>query len=70
MEFREISTIKFVDADSGQEALAIVRTDGTCTGLCLSLKDDGDVEVFMNSGDLRALYEALEKAVHQVSGNL
>jgi hypothetical protein len=56
---KEVATIKFVDQDSGDEALAIVRGDETGIGLCLSLMQNGDIEVFMQPSVCSDLVEAL-----------
>jgi hypothetical protein len=58
----EAASIKIRDFESSEEALAIVRYDGSRVALCLSLKSDGDVEVVMNKADAGKLIEALKKA--------
>ena len=60
---KEAATITFKDADSSEEAVAIVRYDESRVALCLSLKSNGDVEVVMKRADAGALIEALKKAV-------
>ena len=62
---KEAATITFQDADSSEEAVAIVRYDERRVALCLSLKSDGDVEVVMRKVDVGKLIEALQKAVNQ-----
>jgi hypothetical protein len=42
----EVATICFKDRDSGDEAMALVRVEGEITGLALSLRRNGDIEVF------------------------
>jgi len=61
----EAATITFQDADSANEAVAIVRYDESYVALCLSLKSDGDIEVVMAKADAAALIEALKKATRQ-----
>ena len=56
------STINFVDKDSGQEGFAAVRVEGAIVGLALSLRDDGDIEVFLDKGEAAQLAAALEEA--------
>jgi hypothetical protein len=58
----QIATISFVDRDSGDEAEAIVRVAGATTGLCLSLKTNGDIEVHLAADELDKLIGALQKA--------
>jgi hypothetical protein len=60
---KEAATIKFTDADSADEAYAIVRYDESFVAVCLSLKSNGDIEVVMKKEDAKKLSEALKKAV-------
>jgi hypothetical protein len=62
---KEAATITFNDADSTEEAVAIVRYDESRVALCLSLKSDGDVEVVMMKADAGTLIEALKEAMNQ-----
>jgi hypothetical protein len=59
----QAGSVKFVDADSGDDAYASVRYDGATVALAISLKSDGDVEVFMSKQDARLLLDALRVAV-------
>jgi hypothetical protein len=59
----EAATIIFKDADSSDEAVAIVRYDESRVALCLSRKSNGDVEVVMEKADAGRLVEALKKAM-------
>jgi len=56
------ATICFQDTDSGDEALAIVRVIGASVGLALSLRRNGDLEVFLGARELDQLIEALQTA--------
>jgi hypothetical protein len=58
----EVATICFTDRDSGDEAVAVVRVEGEITGLALSLRRNGDIEVFFGRQELDHLIDALEKA--------
>jgi hypothetical protein len=60
---KEAATITFKDAESSDEAVAIVRYDESRVALCLSLKSDGDTEVVMTKADTRKLIEALKRAM-------
>jgi hypothetical protein len=59
----EIATIHFTDVDSHQEGCIIVRSAENAVGLCVSLRQNGDVEVFLNVGDGKRLLEALQAAI-------
>jgi hypothetical protein len=58
----QVATIRFTDLDCGDEAVAVVRVVGQATGLALSLKRNGDIEVFFGKQELDQLVEALSKA--------
>ncbi|HEX8596907.1 MAG TPA: hypothetical protein VF952_00115 [Chloroflexia bacterium] len=60
---KEVATISFTDVGSKQEAWAIIHVTVEMVGLCLSLEDDGDIEVFLSIKDCRTLAQALEQAV-------
>jgi hypothetical protein len=62
---KEATTITFQDAESSDEAIAIVRHDESNVALCLALKSNGDIEVVMNKADVYKLIEALTRAVSQ-----
>jgi hypothetical protein len=58
----QIETIRFSDLDCGDDALAAVRVMNGTIGLALSLKRNGDIEVFFGTPELDQLIEALPKA--------
>lgn len=60
---KEIATLQFVDADSGEEAIAIIRAANGYVALCLSLRHNGDVEILIKAEECEALIEALQRAV-------
>jgi hypothetical protein len=64
----QIAMIPFADRDSGDEAFALVRVKGEITGLALSLRRSGDVEVFLGRQELGQLIEALQKAQAALPG--
>lgn len=68
MPMTQIATISFADLDSGDEAMASVRVIGETAGLALSLKRNGDVEVFFGPHELDQLIEALQSARTKVRG--
>jgi hypothetical protein len=60
---QEIAAVAFLDADSGEEALAIVRAGPAGIALALSLQRDGDIEVVLKPREAEALMAALGEAV-------
>jgi hypothetical protein len=58
----EVANLAFVDGDSGDEGFAVVRVEGQLVGLALSLRDDGDLEVFLDAKALDPLIQALRAA--------
>jgi hypothetical protein len=65
---KPVEAIQFVDLDSGDEAMVFVRAGRDSAGLALSLKQDGDIEVFFGPNELDRLIGALQKARAIVSG--
>ena len=64
----QIATIGFTDLGSGDDASAVVRIEGGAMGLALSLKRNGDVEVFFGPEELDQLINALQKARSELRG--
>jgi hypothetical protein len=64
----QAAMIRFTDRDSGDEAMALVRVEGEIIGLALSLKRNGDIEVFFGRQELEQLIEALQKAQAALPG--
>ena len=56
------STISFIDGDSGDQALVIVRLGAGCVGLAASLESNGDIEVFLDLDAVDALIASLSAA--------
>ena len=65
MNIRDVATINFVDPGSLQEGVAIVRTTGSHVLLCLSLRENGDVEAVLPFDIATVIAEALIKATQQ-----
>lgn len=63
-----IKAISFIDADSGDEAFVGVRVERGLVGLTISLRSDGDIEVFFGGQEVEALIEALRTA-HEMLSN-
>lgn len=57
-----IPSIGFVDRESGDEALVLVRVIDDLAGLALSFRHGGDLEVVMGLEDLDRVIEALQTA--------
>jgi len=61
---KHVATItKLQDIDQLDEATAIVRCDASGVALCLTIRSDGDVDVFMTRDVVRELVEALQQAI-------
>ena len=59
----EADTIKFIDVETSEESVVIIRYDESSVAICLSVKANSDLEVVMTKKDALALLEALRKAV-------
>ncbi|WP_145987251.1 MULTISPECIES: hypothetical protein [Bradyrhizobium] len=57
-----IPPISFIDKDSGDEGVVLVRVSGDAVGLAVSLRKNGDVEVFLGAEELDRLIRVLEDA--------
>lgn len=57
-----IPPIGFVDRESGDEALVLVRVIDDLAGLSLAFRHGGDLEVVMGLEDLDRVIEALQTA--------
>ncbi len=53
--------------EAEDEASVLVRVDGSRVGLTLSLRSDGDVEIFFGSADLAWLIQTLSTAQRQLA---
>ena len=60
---KEIATIEFVDTETNDPGVAIVRASANEVGLALSLRSNGDLQVFLSKRDCELLVCALQKAV-------
>ena len=64
---KEVRTMQFVDAESKQDALTVVRVGKGVVGLSVSIADAGDVEVFLTLDDCRSLVAAIAEALQLAS---
>jgi hypothetical protein len=60
---REIAAIRFRDRESLDGAVVIVRQADRDVGLCVSLRSDGDVEVFFDTVVAEQLLNAIREAI-------
>jgi len=65
----EIQTLVFRDVASDEEGVLIVRASGGSIGLTVSLKSDGDIEVFLSPQDCTNLLQGLQRALEVASRN-
>jgi RHS repeat-associated protein len=57
----------YADAETDQQIVAVLRAANSIVGLCLSIAEDGDVEVFLGVEDCRALVNSLNQALVSAS---
>lgn len=57
-----IPPVGFIDKDSGDEGVVLVRVTGHAVGLAVSLRKNGDVEVVLGAEELDRVIGALEDA--------
>lgn len=62
MKNSEVTMIQFVDADSQDESLVIVRVTKTAIGLTLALRQHGDIAVFLGVDEAKQLADSLNRA--------
>ena len=60
---RKQFSIEFPDADTEERTYIAVRGVKGMVGLCVSLEDGGDVEVFMTSEVCEKVVAAMRKAI-------
>jgi hypothetical protein len=63
MKIENIDTINFQDHGEGGDGCLIVRRCDDFVALCISLKENGDIEGVMDKKVALSLIEALQKAV-------
>ncbi len=60
---QQIGNISFIDLDSGDEAIIIVRAREGRIALTTSLKENGDVAAILNPEDCKHLIDLLSQAI-------
>jgi hypothetical protein len=68
MALADIVTIAFRDLNSRDEGVIILRAEKGTLGVCVSLREDGDIEVFVGPTECDRLLEALSRAARVVQG--
>lgn len=63
MEIRNIDTIEFEDHGEGGRGVLIVRQCGEQIALCVSLKQNGDIETLLDREVVERLIDSLAKSV-------
>lgn len=62
---RNIATIDFNDAESGDHALVIVRANDKVVALALSHLQNGDIEIFFTATECEEIIKALQEALEE-----
>jgi len=62
MSLQPIATVDFVDRETADDGFAIVRASKDVVALTISLRANGDIEVFLGAADCQSLAEALFSA--------
>ncbi|MGB7203080.1 MAG: hypothetical protein WBD16_12580 [Pyrinomonadaceae bacterium] len=59
-------TITFIDAVTKENAVVIIRQVGGHVGVCISLEENGDVELFLSLQDLGKFISAVQEVgIHE-----
>ena len=60
---KEVATLNFIDSDSNDEALIIIRAEKDLVAIAFSLKKDGDVVLVLSSGEWQTFLVYLQRAL-------
>jgi hypothetical protein len=60
---KEVATLNFIDFDSKDEAVIIIRATRDLIAICFSLKEDGDAELILSSEEWRTFLVQFERAL-------
>jgi hypothetical protein len=63
---KDIDGFTFQDQIQHDEGFVFIRVTDTYVGIALSLKQDGDIEVFMDKEKSLQLVEILQKAINSL----
>ena len=64
---QEITTLNFLDVESKQPAVAIIRAAKGMVAVAISVADDGDAEVVLSCEDCQSLVTAMNAALSLAS---
>jgi hypothetical protein len=59
----DVATLNFIDFDSKDEAVIIIRATRDLIAICFSLKEDGDAELILSSDEWRTFLVQFERAL-------
>jgi hypothetical protein len=65
---REIATLEFHDDEAQDDGVIIIRVAEGSVGLAVSLRADGDIEVFLSPELARTVAERLQEASRAAEG--
>ena len=65
----EVATIQLRDLESRDEGLIIVRCGQDCVAMALSLRSNGDVEIFLTVDNAKLVVDALNTAIQAATPN-
>jgi hypothetical protein len=68
MDMKEVATIQFLDAESNDEGVVVLRASCGLIAVALSLQKDGDLEVVLRLQDCQKLINELQRAVSIAEG--
>ena len=60
---KDVATLKFIDFDSKDEALIIIRATRDLIAVAFSLKEDGDTELMLSSEEWRTFLVQFQRAL-------
>jgi len=64
----ENKNIELIDASTQDEILVSVRQVGDLQALAISLRSDGDVEIFLSRSDYKLLVDSLSEWIGDTAG--
>jgi len=60
---KDVATLNFIDFDSKDEALIIIRATRDLIAVAFSLKEDGDIELVLSSEEWRTFLVQFQRAL-------
>jgi hypothetical protein len=65
----QIAMVEFIDADSSDQAVVLVRAKEGLISVAISLRQNGDLEVFFGKAECERVIDALQKALAIAQGH-